>query len=85
VVRVSGGTGNFSLHHRVQPPIQWVTGALPLGRKLKRPDREANHSLPSSSEVKNAWNYNFTPQYAAVAWYSVKKKHRDDFTFYLFI
>jgi hypothetical protein len=33
-----------------QPPIQWVTGALSLG--VKRPVREADHSPPSSAEVK---------------------------------
>jgi hypothetical protein len=33
-----------------QPPIQWVPGALSLG--LKRPEREADHSPPSSTEVK---------------------------------
>jgi len=31
-------------------PIQWVTGALSLG--VKRPGREADHSPPSSAEVK---------------------------------
>jgi hypothetical protein len=33
-----------------QPPIQWVSGALSLG--VKRPGREADHSPPSSAEVK---------------------------------
>jgi hypothetical protein len=33
-----------------QPPIQWVPGALSLG--IKRPRREADHSSPSSAEVK---------------------------------
>jgi hypothetical protein len=33
-----------------QPPVQWVPGALSLG--VKRPRREANHSPPSSAEVK---------------------------------
>jgi hypothetical protein len=53
-----------------QPPIQWVRGALSLG--VKRPGREADHSPPSSAEVRNAWNYTFTPQYAFMAWYSVE-------------
>jgi hypothetical protein len=34
-------------------------GALSLG--LKRPGREADHSPPSSAEVKNAWSYTSTP------------------------
>jgi hypothetical protein len=54
-VRFPAGTGNFSLHHRVQngptkPPTQWLPGALPLG--LKQPGRETDHSPPSSAEVK---------------------------------
>jgi hypothetical protein len=34
-----------------QPPIQWVLGALSL--RVKRPGHEADHSPPSSAEVKN--------------------------------
>jgi hypothetical protein len=33
-----------------QPPIQWAPGALSL--EVKRPGREADHSSPSSAEVK---------------------------------
>jgi hypothetical protein len=54
-----------------QPPIQWVPGALSLG--VKRSGREADHSHPSSAEVKNAWGYNSTPRYAFMAWCSVKE------------
>jgi hypothetical protein len=28
---------------------------------VKRPEREADHSPPSSAEVKNAWSYTSTP------------------------
>jgi len=42
-----------------QPPIQWVPEALSLG--IKWPGREADHSTPSTSEVKNAWSYTSTP------------------------
>jgi hypothetical protein len=42
-----------------QPPIQWVPGDLSLG--VKRPGHKADHSHPSSAEVKNAWSYNSTP------------------------
>jgi hypothetical protein len=38
------------------------------------PGREADHSPPSSAEVKNAWSYTSTPQYALMAWCSVKIK-----------
>jgi hypothetical protein len=41
-----------------QPPIQWAPGVLSLG--VKRPGREANHSPPSSAEIKNAWSYTST-------------------------
>jgi hypothetical protein len=36
----------------IQPPIQWMPGALSLGIKWLR--READHSPPSNGEVKNA-------------------------------
>jgi hypothetical protein len=38
------------------PPIQWGQGALSSG--LKRPGREADHSSPTSAEIKNMWIYN---------------------------
>jgi hypothetical protein len=47
-----------------QPPIQWVPGALSLG--VKRPGREANHSLPTSAEVKKMWIYTPTPPYTFI-------------------
>jgi len=43
----------------IQPPIQCVLGAFSL--VVKRPGREADHSLPSSEEAKNAWSYTSTP------------------------
>jgi hypothetical protein len=52
-------------------------GDLSLG--VKRQGREADHSLPSSAEVKNARSYTSTPQYVCMAWCLVK--HRDIFTF----
>jgi hypothetical protein len=45
------------------------------------PGREADHSLPSSAEVKNAWSYTFTPSYVFMAWCFVKQKN--NFTFIL--
>jgi hypothetical protein len=51
------GLGNFLLTTESrpalglnQPPIQWVPGDLSL--EVKRPEREADYSLPSSAEVK---------------------------------
>jgi len=42
-----------------QPPVQWVPGALFL--RVKRPERGADHSPPSSAEFKNARRYTSTP------------------------
>jgi hypothetical protein len=39
--------------------------------------READHSPPSSAEVKNTWSYTSTPQYSSTAWFLAK--HRDNF------
>jgi hypothetical protein len=36
--------------------------------------REAYHTPPSSGEVKNAWRYTSIPQYAFMAWCSVKEQ-----------
>jgi hypothetical protein len=58
-----------------QPPIQWIPRVLSLG--VKRPEREDDHSPPSSAEVKNAWSYTSTPQYVFMVWCLVK--HRDNF------
>jgi hypothetical protein len=55
-----------------QLPIQWVPGALSL--EVKRPVREADHSPPSSAEVKNAWGYTSTPQYVFMAWCTDKDR-----------
>jgi hypothetical protein len=41
------------------PPIQWVPGTLSLG--VKWLGHEADHSPPSSAEVKNAGSYMSTP------------------------
>jgi hypothetical protein len=35
-----------------KPPVQWVSGVLSPGGKA-RPRRDADHSPPSSAEVKN--------------------------------
>jgi hypothetical protein len=61
---------NLSPHHRVQNgsgahPASYPmgNGALFLGVKL--PGREADLSLPSSAEVKNAWSYTSTSPIAS--------------------
>jgi hypothetical protein len=51
---------HFSMSSRpalgsTQPPIQWVPGSLSPG--VKWPGREADHSLPASTEVKKTCVY----------------------------
>jgi hypothetical protein len=43
-----------------QSPIQWVPG-------IKRQGRDADHSPPTSDEVKKMWIYTSIPPYAFVA------------------
>jgi hypothetical protein len=65
-----------------QPPIQWVPGALSL--RVKRPGRVADHSLPSSSEVKE-WVELYLHSPNTPSWRGTQLKHRDNFTFYMHI
>jgi hypothetical protein len=65
-VRFPAGAGNFSLHHSVQNgsgahPASYPMGTSALSLGVKRAGREADHSPPSSAEVKNAWSYTSTP------------------------
>jgi hypothetical protein len=48
-----------------QPPVQWVPGALSPGKKL--PGREADHSPPTSADVKKTWIYTSTSPYVFMA------------------
>jgi len=45
--------------------------ALSLG--VRWLGHEADHLLPSSAKVKNAWRYNSTPQYAFMAWHLIRE------------
>jgi len=61
-----------------QPPIQWVPGALSLG--VKQQGHEADHSPPSSAEVKECVElYLHSP--SMPSWHGAQLKHRDNFTF----
>jgi hypothetical protein len=51
-----------------------------LSSGIKCPKREADHSLPSSTEVKNAWSYTAIPTCRS-AWRGAKFRNRDIFTF----
>jgi hypothetical protein len=52
-----------------QPPIQWVPGTL--APEVKRSVREADHSPPTSAEVKKMRIYTSTPPYAFMAQYLI--------------
>jgi hypothetical protein len=52
------------------PTIQWVPGAL--SSRVKRPEREADHSPTFSAEVENA-SITPLPQYAFMAWCSINR------------
>jgi hypothetical protein len=69
-VRVPVGSRIFSSPRRpvlgpTQPPFLWVPGALSPG--VKRPGREADHSPPTSAEVKKTWIYTSSPPYVCRA------------------
>jgi hypothetical protein len=67
-----GRLKNFLLSTSLKPPlmltqlsIQWVSESFSLGVKL--PGREADHSSPTTAEVKKMWVYTSTPTYAFMA------------------
>jgi hypothetical protein len=58
-----------------QPPYQRISGAVSLG--VKRPERETDHSPPSSTEVRNALSVTSTPPIGPhIMVLGLKKKHR---------
>jgi hypothetical protein len=59
-------------------PIQWVPGALSL--EVKQPGGEADHSPPSSTEVKE-WVELYFHSPNTPSWAGAQLKHRDNLTF----
>jgi hypothetical protein len=64
----------FSLLHVVQTGSAVHSASYPMGTGgsfpwVKRPEREGDHSLSTSAEVKKTWVYTFTPLYAFMALY----------------
>jgi hypothetical protein len=60
------GAGNFSLHCCVQNGSGAHPASYPMDTRgsfpeSKAAESEADHSPPSSTEVKNAWSYTSTP------------------------
>jgi len=61
--------------------MQWESGALSSG--VTRPGREADHSPPSSAEVKEGVElYPYSPNTSS--WRSAQLRHRDNFTCFTF-
>jgi hypothetical protein len=77
--------GNFSLHHRVQNGSGAHLDSYQMGTRgsfpgVKLPGREAEHSPPSSVEVKERVElYLHSPN--TPPWRGAHLKHRDNFTF----
>jgi hypothetical protein len=53
------------------PPIEWSSG--PPSPGVKPPALIADHSHPSSAEVKNAWSYASTHPYVFMAWCLIRQ------------
>jgi hypothetical protein len=65
VKKVLSSTSSNPALGSTKPPTQWVPGDLSQG--VKRQGREADHSTPTSAEVKNTRIYTSTPPYDFVA------------------
>jgi hypothetical protein len=83
--RFMAGAGNFSLHHRVQNGSEAHPASYPMGTRGffpggKAAGREADHSPPSSTEVKECDElYLHSPNMPS--WRGAQLKHKDSFTF----
>jgi hypothetical protein len=87
-VQFPAGTGNFSLHHIQNGsgahPASYPTGTRAPCLGVKRPGREADHSPPSSAEVKE-WVGLHLHSPNTPSWRGAQLKHRDNFTFTLYL
>jgi hypothetical protein len=55
--------GFFPLHHRIQTVSGGHSASYPMDTGGKAAGREADRSLLSSDQIKNAWSYTSSPQY----------------------
>jgi len=70
------GTGDFSLHHHVHNSTRAYPASYAMDNRgsfpgVNQPGHKADYLPPSIAEVKNAWSYTSTPQYALMACCSV--------------
>jgi hypothetical protein len=85
--RFSAGAGNFSLHRGIRNGSGTHPASYPVGNKgsfpgVKRPWFEADHSPPSSAEVKESMElYIHSPN--TPSWRGAQLKHSDNFSFTL--
>jgi hypothetical protein len=83
-VRVSVASRIFSASSRpaprpTTPPIQWVPGTLSQG--VKRHGRQADHSPPTSAEVKKSGSIHSLPH--TRSWHSASYvRHKDNIIFF---
>jgi hypothetical protein len=77
-IRFLARAGNFSLRRRVQTASGAHSAAYSMGATpgVKRPGREADQSLPYSSEVKNPWRSTSTPSYVFMVWCLISTRIR---------
>jgi len=59
-------------------PASYPMGTGAFSLRIKRPGHEADYSPPSSARSKNTWSYTSLPQYAFIAWWSIKAQGRLD-------
>jgi hypothetical protein len=81
-LRFPVGAGNFSFHHRVQNGSGAHTVSYPMGTRvlsleIKRPGREADHSPPSSAEVKEYMEL-YLQSHNTPSWRGAQLKHRNN-------
>jgi hypothetical protein len=79
-IRFLAGAGNFSLHHCVQNGSGSHPASYPMGTRGSFPGSKAARDMKLTTHLhlvlrsKNEWSYTSTPQYAFMAWCSVKGK-----------
>jgi len=60
--------------HSPAEPVETVMGqGVVFPERIKRPRSEADHSPPSSTEVKNAWSVTYTSTYVFMTLYIIQR------------